>query len=80
MEFNGLDAAASHSSHIWLVAEIVRDASLLTLDTTFNIRISTVIYLLSVRYNTSENCMYCNNRHNIMCAVLNPLKFAYLAT
>ena len=77
MEFNGLDAATSHSSHIWLVAEIVRDELLAT---TFNIRISTVNYLLSVRYNTSENCVNCNNRHNIMCALLNPLKFAYLAT
>ena len=56
---------------LWLVAEIVRDASL---DTTFNIRISTVS---TVQH--EQNCVNCNKRHNIMCAVLNLLKHAHLA-
>ena len=38
----------------------------------FNIRISTAIHLLSVRYNKSENCVNCNNRHNINVCCIEP--------
>ena len=66
MEFNGLNAAASHSSQIMAGERCV------TRYTTFNIRISTVIYLLSVPYNTSEDCVKCNNRHNINVCRIKP--------
>ena len=50
----------------------MRDASLDIGPTTFNIRISTVIYLLSVPYNTSEDCVNCDNRHNINVCGIKP--------
>ena len=67
-----MNAAASNSSHIviggWDCERCV------IRHTTFKIRISrpTVIYLLSVRYNTSEDCVNCNNRHNINVCRIKP--------